>query len=178
MTLNIEHALKIAGWMEPQELEWLADQASKHKRIVEIGCYRGRSLCALSEHTSGEVWAVDRWGSGEIYPNHIDGAEAYRACMKNIADLELKNVHVCVMDSLSAARTFHVFGKFDMIFIDADHRYEEIKADILAWAPLLAEGGLLCGHDYNNAEWPGVVRAVDELIPERKIATGYIWYRP
>jgi len=54
----------------------------------------------------------------------------------------------------------------DFVFIDADHKYESVKKDILAWTPKLKIGGMISGHDINM---PGVLQAVSELIPNFKI---------
>jgi len=55
----------------------------------------------------------------------------------------------------------------DFVFIDADHRYEHIKADIAAWYPKIRQGGLLSGHDYGGRRYhKGVKRAVTEFIDE------------
>lgn len=66
--------------------------------------------------------------------------------------------------SVEAAKDIHD-GSLDFVFIDADHSYEGCKADIDAWLPKLKSGGLLCGHDYSNTDYPcfGVNRAVDEF---------------
>jgi hypothetical protein len=67
-------------------------------------------------------------------------------------------------------------GSADVVFIDAGHEYTDVYADITAWYPKLKTAGLIAGHDY-EPEWPGVVRAVDALLPHRRILAGAtIWY--
>jgi hypothetical protein len=50
-----------------------------------------------------------------------------------------------------------------MIFIDGDHSYEAVKADILGWTPYLKHNGFILFHDYDITS-PGVMKAVNELI--------------
>jgi len=67
----------------------------------------------------------------------------------------------------------------DLIFIDGDHRYCGVTADIPAALLLLKPGGVLCGHDYTNAEWPGVKRAVDEAFGgAHQLVDSIWWVRP
>ena len=42
------------------------------------------------------------------------------------------------------------FGEeyFDWVYIDADHSYESVKADLKHWYPQVKKGGFLCGDDY------------------------------
>ena len=61
--------------------------------------------------------------------------------------------------SIEAAQSF-ADGFFDLIFIDGDHTYDAVKADLAAWWPKLKIGGIFCGDDY---VWPDVKRAVDEF---------------
>lgn len=49
-----------------------------------------------------------------------------------------------------------------LVFLDAIHTYEATRTD-LQWA-LKVKSDIICSHDYRS-EWPGVVRAVDEVGP-------------
>lgn len=65
-------------------------------------------------------------------------------------------------------------GWADFVFIDAAHSYKAVKADIAAWRPKVRDGGWLGGHDYHEAH-PGVIQAVDEAFPRRRLLEGWIW---
>ena len=67
--LKLDKALSIPGWMTVTEFCWLAEQATKHLRIVEIGSYLGRSTRALADNTPGWVLAVDDWMAREMLSN-------------------------------------------------------------------------------------------------------------
>lgn len=166
--MNIERSLKVNGWMEPQELEYLASAASKSKRIVEIGSWAGRSATAIASHTPGCLWCVDTWERALV---HYNGAvlepTLFSEFLQNTAGLPIVPV---MTDSLTAAGWMKAAGMtFDMIFIDADHQAPAVRADILAWRELLADGGILCGHDYEFTGWPDVKPVVDELVPKFRL---------
>jgi predicted O-methyltransferase YrrM len=166
--MNIHKAKDISGWMDEVELTWLAQQAETHTRIIEIGSYLGRSCRALCDNTQGQVTAVDTWGVE--HPAYGDITGLFAKFQENMIDCE--NLRVIKMMSLDAAK--ELAGEtFDMVFIDADHSYEAVKADIEAWMPLVISGGLLCGHDYDDHE--EVKRAVDELLPGAKAEANSIW---
>lgn len=164
--MKIGRALKIEGWMKSEELRWLAQQASKCKRIIEIGCYRGRTTRALLDNSTAHIWCIDSWDFRAKGMKKDDK----RAFMRNIvAD------RVTTMQMLSSEAAKLLKGQtFDMIFIDGNHEYEYIRADILAYRSLVR--GLLCGHDYHRKSWPGVFKAVNELIPNRQQGPGAIWH--
>jgi hypothetical protein len=74
--------------------------------------------------------------------------------------------------SVDACREFE--GVASSIYIDGDHNFAEVLADIQGWKTRLADGGILAGHDY----WPtdqGVIEAVHasgfafEVIPNTRI---------
>lgn len=173
--VNIERALEIEGWMSEPELRWLAQQAQQHVFIAEIGSWMGRSTRALADNTAGKVIAIDTWKGSENEPEHAQIIEKLPMSLKaifyeNICDLT--NVQGFQWTSLEAVSKLP--DLFDMVFIDADHSYNAVFADIVAWRPRVISGGILCGHDY---QWPDVKRAVDELVPDRWLVRGTtIWY--
>jgi predicted O-methyltransferase YrrM len=59
----------------------------------------------------------------------------------------------------------------DLIFIDADHRYSGCKSDILLYREKAS--GILCGHDI---DYPGVNKAVNELINNYKVGPNNVWF--
>jgi predicted O-methyltransferase YrrM len=166
----------IPGWMSGGELTWLAARAAEHKEVVEIGCYKGRSTRALADATPGRVTAVDCWLPFKDRQWLLTGKE-YAEFQRNVNDLLLSGkVTAWKLKSVQAVETFKD-RKFDMVFIDADHAYESVRDDILAWRKLVRKGGLLCGHDYGHADWPGVKRAVDELLPNRQVHESIWWVK-
>jgi len=72
------------------------------------------------------------------------------------------------MTSVEAAKMFKD-NALDLIFIDADHKYESVKEDIIAWLPKVRKGGILSGHDYDGEDnmHPGVKQAVDEIFGKK-----------
>jgi hypothetical protein len=56
--------------------------------------------------------------------------------------------------------------KVPFIFIDACHDYECVLADILAYFPLLKDGGIMIGDDF---QMPGVARAVNHASAQLQI---------
>ena len=60
------------------------------------------------------------------------------------------------------------FSRFDLIYIDGLHDYDNVKQDILQSLPLLQTGGIMSGHDFAEI-YPGVRQAVEELAQNREI---------
>ncbi len=172
--VDISAALLIEGWMSTAELLWLAEQAQQHRRIVEVGSWLGRSAVALAGNCPGWVYCVDLW-DGNLAPGISGGGWTAEACYAAFkANTAGRRVLTFRGPSASAAVLMQS-QRFDMIFLDADHSYEAVRADIQAWRPLLSPGGLLCGHDFSE-EFDGVRRAVRELLPGFGLGPGWLWY--
>jgi predicted O-methyltransferase YrrM len=169
--IDISRALTIDGWMQPEELAWLAEQAQRRKFIVEIGSYLGRSTRALADNALGIVYAIDDWHG----PRDVDWLtkEQRRAIAvefkKNIEGSKAR-VEMISCDHATAS----ISETPDMVFIDGDHEYASVMRDINRWYGRLAPGGLLCGHDVNHV---GVAQAVRHTFGKYAIAPNTtIWY--
>jgi predicted O-methyltransferase YrrM len=149
----------IEGFMTEVCLQWLSKTAQTMAGILEVGSHYGRSTHALLSGCRGQVIAVDPWQgtTREGKPRQ----QVFEQFIRNVG--YFPNLGVLRMPSSAAARLFRG-QSFDMVFIDGNHAYDYVKADIEAWLPKTRK--LICGHDFSK-NWPGVVQAVEELFPDR-----------
>ncbi len=176
----IERALTIDGWMEPSELEWLYDTARsmpRDARVVEVGCWKGRSTVALCEgltdRPGAQIWAVDTFLGDESVERafgEFDSERILDEFRKNTA--AYSSLNLLISRSVQASSSFDD-GSLDWIFVDGDHAYDAVVADIVAWAPKLKPDGLLSGHDYPHG---GVQEGVLRSFGTVSRGAGSIWY--
>lgn len=120
-------------------------------KIAEVGSWTGTSTSILSlasKKYNGSVYAIDHW-HGNVDVKEYDITKTYDVFSifrNNMKLLGCQNVHPLVMPSLAAAELF-ADESLDMVFIDADHRYAPVKADILHWMKKVKPRGIISGHD-------------------------------
>ncbi len=173
--------------------------APRNAVLVEVGVMFGRSLMYLSglalSAGRGDIrvvgvdpWIVDPvadinpegWG-GEDYSERLRSAGGdpmafAEGFMQSHTPDEYAHAELWRQTSVSAAAACARNGVRPwMVFVDGDHRYEAVKADIEAWRPLVAPGGILAGHDWPNYET--VRRAVvDTLGADGFEVRGSSWF--
>jgi predicted O-methyltransferase YrrM len=147
-------------------------------KIVELGAWKGRSSAflvveAYNKSPNIKIHIVDTWGGNPFDGSQDQSADAYSKFVSNMSQLD-GHYQAHRMTTNEAVKLFED-ESLDAVFIDADHSYEAVKLDIQNWMPKVRKGGILAGHDYTYS-WPGVVRAVDELLPDVK-RLDYCWLK-
>lgn len=124
-------------------------------RWLEIGSYAGESATLfLGFPQIARLDCVDQWQ-----------AAADRLRTRFAREIAAGRCRVIQMPSAAFAE---LAGEYDVVYIDGDHSYEAVRADIDAYSRKVAAGGWLCGHDY-HAGYQGVIWAVDEWRENRPV---------
>jgi predicted O-methyltransferase YrrM len=148
------------------------------RTIVEIGVNKGETS-QLFRHLfpDAHLFLIDPWKLTNEYNQsgtpisrkikHYDNA------YNQILSLFQDDPKATVLRMSSQEAIAHLPNSLDLVFIDANHEYLEVRKDILSWLPKVRRGGLLAGHDYdqNIPMFSGVKQAVDEIFG-RKILLG------
>lgn len=154
--------------MTVEELSLLADFAAKSKNILELGSWKGRSTRAIMDniHPEGKITCVDTF-AGNVGTDLIGMAEKediYGTFIRNLSPYSgTDRLKVIRCSTSEILENIDPSTKFDFIFIDADHSYEEVRKDINNCLPLLSADGIIAGHDFSK-HWPGVIQAVRETF--------------
>jgi predicted O-methyltransferase YrrM len=159
----LDHPAAVPGWFHhgPKILE-LVDQ-HQPKVCVELGTWLGASAIPVAlaiARWRGVLTCVDTW-SDNIYRAGDTSPWLLLNCARNLVGAGVSNVRLMPTTTLDAARTWT--EPIDCLYVDADHSYEAVRADLEAWVPHVKPGGLILGDDYGNEAFPGVAQAWDEF---------------
>jgi hypothetical protein len=163
-------ALDVLGGLTDDEMAAVCSWAtsSPGMTVVEVGTLFGLTAREIDRRINGgRVIAVDNfsWNPFGLPPKiHEDFTRRI-----------LKGSGVELINCSSEDWRKKVQGKIDMVFFDASHRYEDVKAEC-EWAKA-AGIKMICGHDYGNPN-PlfGVTRAVNEVFGKENVeVVGMCW---
>jgi predicted O-methyltransferase YrrM len=183
---NIEEMLETNNWFNYQDF-YEKISYKNFSIFVEVGVWKGHSITYLTnklkENNNIEnckIYAIDLFE--DTQDSNIIRDENAKNEIENISKiyqmyLEKTNTRKYINDiksfSWEAAAKFEN-NSIDFCFIDADHSYEAVKKDILAWLPKIKNGGIISGHDYSHYH-PGVIKAVDEIFNEKTVHNNTVW---
>ena len=138
---------------------------TKNLRLIEIGAYTGESTSIFCQHFKSVI-TIDRFMNcmDVLDGNVVFGsmAKIYEAFLERMS--KYSNYRLIKKTSDEAFKELTdkpVAEYFDVVYIDGDHRYEQVKKDVVNYSAIVKRGGFLAGHDYCN-DYEGVIRAVNE----------------
>jgi SAM-dependent methyltransferase len=151
---------------------------------AEVGTWRGDFAERILRSTRPRVLhLVDPWQHREedTYRHALFGGGAregqaamdavYAGVLERFREpIEGGRVQVHRARSVDAAAAFEP-ASLDWAYIDGDHTYEAVRADLEAYYRAIRPGGFLAGDDYGEPGWwgDGVTRAVDEFAPRGEL---------
>lgn len=143
------------GWIANEEGEILREEIERVPNggvYLEVGVAYGKSLATVSYYADP---SIDIYGIDILNWSQRDS---------NMSTLGLEGrAHFIEGDSQQEALAWKAGREIDLLFIDANHEYYHVIADLLSWTPYLKHGGRLMLHDYDETS-PGVMRAVHDFI--------------
>ena len=157
----------------------LLERVPKGGFCAEIGVWRGDFSERILEvvrpvrlhlidpwlAVSGDDYEGARYG-GELAEGQSEMDSIYASVLARFErERRTGVVEVHRLPSADAAERFRD-DELDFVYIDGNHRYEFVKADLETYARKVRPGGLLAGDDYGVTGWwdDGVTRAVDEFL--------------
>jgi len=167
--MNIkEHLFEMRDEYYAQGLEDLILHIQKHSdtknmTMVEIGSYAGESTVIFAKHFKNVI-AIDPfmndYDPNDITCNYMELTNVHTIFNKAIQPFDnIQHIHKTSDDAIADL----IEQKFDFIYIDGLHTYDQIKKDIRNYYPLINKGGFIGGHDYHR-NWQGVVDGILETI--------------
>ena len=133
-------------------------------KMIEIGSYMGESaMMFATSHLFSKICCIEPFHGYEEFNDIMEYT------WKQVERQFQHNTHPFESIKLYQGLSYDLVDSFeddtfDFVYIDGSHEYESVKRDIQLYLPKLRKGGVIAGHDYNEGEWPGVVRAVNETV--------------
>lgn len=125
---------------------------------VEIGTHRGDFAVAFMECWGGlRLHCVDPWNVPHGYEEQAETLQrVWKTDGNRLNDMEAARLrlrrfgHRCDFIQKTSAHALEVFrdGGVDFVYIDGDHRFEQVDFDLRSWWTKIKPGGVLAGHDY------------------------------
>lgn len=146
---------------------------------TETGVGSGPTTTYLMEHHPDLEWiGIDHFPDGFPLSDGTamtrERQDGYRAKYQGLVERFAPRLTWIDMPVPAAAAKFDD-ASLDIVFIDDDHSFEGCRDAILAWRPKVRAGGWLTGHDYSRERFPGVFKAVNELVPGFHLRDDYVW---
>ncbi|MGY3591944.1 hypothetical protein ACVIGB_008474 [Bradyrhizobium sp. USDA 4341] len=174
----------VEGWNgDHPSLQRLA-RSNGEKTAIDVGVWKGQSTITMAQAIretglDGCVIAVDTflgsakyWGRTE--PPLLERSNAmpnvFQTFMSNVCNAGLQDYVIPLPQTSVAAALIlkNLRITANVIHIDAEHQYDEVRRDIEEYWNILEMGGYMIGDDYEE-RFSGVIRAVGEFSAQHSL---------
>ncbi len=135
---------------------------SNKMNLIEIGSYTGESTAIFSKHFANVI-SIDPWLPGydnnDFISKFNDMNEVERLYDERVKGI--KNI-IKIKDYSDTAKLPDI--PIHVVYIDGVHTNKQVLKDIFNYYHKIQKGGYICGHDYNEDMWPGVIEAINTLL--------------
>ena len=165
----------------------------KPKFFLEVGVFHGvtaRNVCELLyqihkddfKYIGLDLFEQNEENKSEIIPNtnfsnplkqiffkYIKRQNPYS--LKAVEDLLKKfknNVHLIKGNSNKILKKIDMC-KIDYVFLDGGHDYQTVRNDLNSCIEIINNNGTILCDDYNLSYAPGVKKAIDEFVDDKKL---------
>jgi hypothetical protein len=129
---------------------------------AEVGVERGHfSLQLCQANPSLRLICVDAWAPYPGYREHVTAEKLEGFYQETRARLAPYHPTYLREFSVDAARRVRD-GALDFVYLDGNHSFDQVTADLAAWTPKVRVGGIVAGHDYGRSSVGQVKEAVDQ----------------
>lgn len=139
-----------------QNLTQLISTLGENLTGVEVGVNRGEfSHWLLQELSISTLYSVDIWREYKAHDANSRDDFMASVVMRDAAERLAQFEDRSVMIRASSVKAASILSnmKFDFVYIDAGHEYEQVLEDLQAWFPLMKNGGIICGDDFVDGEY-------------------------
>ena len=146
--------------------------------MAELGVFIGDFSKTILEICQPSLFfMVDTFPYAPVYSGDKDGRNRI-----DVPDLSIyfeilkerykdrKNV-IVIRGNTDIFSHFAVDCEIDCCYLDAQHDYDQMLADLYNYYSIMRTGGFICGHDYNQS---GVKAAVDLFCKEKGLKISYL----
>lgn len=144
---------------------------------AEVGTWKGDfSEQILKQRKPKLLYLIDPWAYrddpryerawyGGGVAGQADMDAIYRSVSERFEKQQERGQVVIWRKSSTEAAESLTDRQLDWVYIDGDHTYEAVKADLEAFRRVVVPGGVIAGDDYGTNGWwsNGVTKAVDEF---------------
>lgn len=131
---------------------------------AEIGVEQGLySKVLLEKNPGSKLILVDPWLAYDGYREHVSQEKLDGFLQITKDRLDGMNYEIKRGYSVDIAKEV-VNESLDFVYIDGNHEFSHVVADICAWYPKVRRGGIVAGHDFISRRDPHLNMHVPEAV--------------